>query len=92
MSYTSSISHVKCVWFDESVLWEIEDKQFQDIAIKAKKCRSNILDETLLCNYWESNSFCVRVVDNFRKRKKSPGDKRYDMVYFWNVEEKSFDL
>ena len=28
-------------------VWKIEDKQFQEAAIKARKCRFNIIDELL---------------------------------------------
>lgn len=38
--------------FEESVLWEIDDKEFRYIAIRAKKkCKSNIIDEVLICKY-----------------------------------------
>ena len=58
MWYTSCILYVKWFWLDKSVLWDIEDKQFQDIAVKARKYRSKTINEVLFCKYWESICFC----------------------------------
>ena len=55
-------------------VWEIEEKQFQETAIKARECIYNIIDEFLRFRCRESNSFCAT------HKLKLPKDKETTRV------------